>query len=94
MARKSKGSSNGTRKQNRRLSRRALLGLGTGLALTSLGAGKTLNLKMANANKALFKIPDLSNGYIEVPGGVTVSIDKDGGRINLSCPHKPTTPKP
>jgi hypothetical protein len=41
MARNPKGSRNGTRKQNSRLSRRALLSsLGTGLALASLGSGK------------------------------------------------------
>jgi hypothetical protein len=42
MARKSKGTTNGKSKQNGRLSRRTLLGLGTGLALTSLAPGKKL----------------------------------------------------
>lgn len=93
MARKSKEM--GNRKQDGRLSRRALLsGLGTGLAFASLASGKKLDLKMAkDGEKLLFSIADLSTGYITYGENVVIENDKAHLRITASCPARPTTPK-
>ena len=93
MARKSKDSSKGTSKQTGRMSRRAILsGLGAGLVLTlgpgkkALGAPPTPTPTPPTGRLAY--IPDLSNGYIELPehgGHLSFTVDKASGRITVTC---------